>query len=410
MEFPEPPIEIKRTCFCVFRHRPPRRGDEGNDDPGNILENLIYKYPSTVPDRQMEHLLGVLVALYTFSSLSLNGKSLDFIAWSNSKLAIQSQQLDDGTLIFFVLRAPSAYSDISISVALNSIKNGIFFALGKGIKSIPDLSGYLNSRGEKIFSAVLPADGMPNPLPFSFTNLPNAEWQRSSVAATFLELLIMRMDKRIWGCACFSDNLLLVSHSSLDIISLFDFATSDDTVCKVYLTAFDRMTLIDYKGSTAEIPEGDVIEANLVRFKEDRITLSVLTSPDVDQELISKIGNALKRAAPQISSVQTDLQRATNPPNTIVYDSELNLLRCGSSTPTFRASAIEAHDMFVRDTRLKDVIMSNVKEFTLCMNVLDVEHYAAVPTAGKSLSDLYDEAIKLNPELIRFLESIHLPE
>ena len=218
------------------------------------------------------------------------------------------------------------------------------------------------------------------------------------------------MDPRIWGCACFSDNLLIVSHSSLDIISLFDFATSNDSICKVYLTAFDRERLLDYKGSIAQIPEGDIIETSLIRFKEDRITLSVLASPTIDEELIQKISSVLKKALPQISSVQTDLQRVTNPPNTIVYDSELNLLRCGQTTPTLRASAIEAHDMFVRDTRLKDVIMANVKEFALCMNVLDVEHYAAVPTAGKSLSELYDEAIKLNPELIRFLESIHTTE
>ena len=409
MDQNEPLSDLKRTCFCVFSHRPPHRGDEGSEDPGNILENLIYKYPSTIPDRQMEHLLGVLVALYTFSSLSLNGKSLDFIAWSHSKLAIQTQQIDDGTIIFFVLRAPSAYSDISITVALNSIKNGIFFALGTGIKSIPVLSNYLKSKGEQIFSVVLPPDN-PNPLPFSFTNLPNAEWQRSSVAAAFLELVLMRMDPRIWGCACFSDNLLIVSHSSLDIISLFDFATNNDTICKVYLTALDRERLLDYKGSIAQIPEGDIIETSLIRFKEDRITLSVLASPTIDEELIQKISNVLKKALPQISSVQTDLQRITNPPNTIVYDSELNLLRCGQTTPTLRASAIEAHDMFVRDSRLKDVIMANVKEFALCMNVLDVEHYAAVPTAGKSLSELYDEAIKLNPELIRFLESIHTTE
>ncbi|EAX94876.1 hypothetical protein TVAG_370470 [Trichomonas vaginalis G3] len=405
----ENPADSKHTCFCVFQHNPFKRGDEGVEDAGKIIEQLIYKYPSTIPDRQMEHLLGVLIALYTFSNLSLNGKTLDFICWSNSKLAIQTQQLEDQTMIFFVLRAPSAYSDISISVALDHIKKGIFFALGAGINHIPTLQEYLKTKGDQILSIELPED-LPNPLPFSFTNLPNAEWQRSSVAATFLELLVMRMDPRIWGCACFSDNLLLVSHSSLDIISLFDFATGTDSRSKVYLTSNDRASLIDYKGSTAKIPEGEIIESTLLRFKEDRITLSVLASPDIDDALVGKISANLKRAAPQISSIQTDLQRATNPANTIVYDSELNLLRCGSTTPTFRASAIEAHDMFVRDPRLKDVIMSNVKEFALCMNVLDVEHYAAVPTAGKNLSDLYDEAIKLNPELIRYLNSIHLPD
>lgn len=405
----ENPADSKHTCFCVFQHNPFKRGEEGVEDAGKIIEQLIYKYPNSISDRQMEHLLGVLIALYTFSNLSLNGKSLDFICWSNSKLAIQTQQLEDQTLIFFVLRAPSAYSDISISVALDHIKKGIFFALGAGINQIPTLTEYLKTKGDQILSIELPED-LPNPLPFSFTNLPNAEWQRSSVAATFLELLVMRMDPRIWGCACFSDNLLLVSHSSLDIISLFDFAVGSDNRAKVYLTKEDRASLIDYKGSTAKIPEGEIIESILLRFKEDRITLSVLASPDIDDALITKISTNLKRAAPQISSIQTDLQRATNPPNTIVYDSELNLLRCGSTSPTFRASAIEAHDMFVREPRLKDVIMSNVKEFSLCMNVLDVEHYAAVPTNGKNLSDLYDEAIKLNPELIRYLNSIHLPD
>ena len=101
-------------CFCVFYHVPFIRGSEGDEDGGHIYEQLLYQYPDSYPKPIMEHLLGVLISLYTFTSLSHN-KKLDFLSWSKTKVAIRTFKKEDESLIFFVLRVPSNYSDLAIS-------------------------------------------------------------------------------------------------------------------------------------------------------------------------------------------------------------------------------------------------------------------------------------------------------
>jgi len=403
--------DFHRTCFCVFAHNPFRRGSEGSEDGSKILDHLLYCYPSNIPDRQMEHLLGVLISLYTFTSLSLEGKSLDFISWSNSKLAIKTHNVDENSMLFFVLRAPSVYSDTSISSALEHIRLGLNFVLGpSGLSNINQLKEYLHTNGSRVFQQILPPE-TPNPLPFSFTNLPNAEWNRASVASTLTELIVMKMDPRLWGSVFFIDNLLLISHSPLDIIRLFAFSSDSENKVPVFLTQSDRKGLTDYRGCIAQIPDEESIEAVLLRFKFEKVLFCVLASPLIDQDLISKIESTVKSALPQITASPIENSKQVCPQNSLVYDSELNMLRAGPSTPEFQNNAILAHDLFVRNPKLKDVIMGNIKEFSVCMNVLSVEHHSSVPGNSKTtLEELYEDALKLNPDLLRFLQSLRVPQ
>ena len=115
-------------CFCVFYHVPFVQGTEGDEDGGHIYEQLLYQYPDSYPKQIMEHFLGVLISLYTFTSLS-HKKKLDFLSWSNTKVAIRTFKKEDDSLIFFVLRVPSEYSDLAISREIDLIKQGIIFAL-----------------------------------------------------------------------------------------------------------------------------------------------------------------------------------------------------------------------------------------------------------------------------------------
>ena len=404
-------IDNIKTSFYVFIHNPYKRGGEGNEDGSKILDHLLYFYPSTIPDRQLEHLLGVLISLYTFTSLSLEGKSLDFISWSNSKLAIRTISLDSDTKLFFVLRAPSIYSDTSVSCALDHIKLGLSFVLGeKGLLSKEILIDYLKNNGERVLKKVLPPDN-PNPLIFSFTNLPNAEWNRASVASTLTELIVMRLDKRIWGCVFFIDNLLLISHSPLDIIQLFSFIPENEFKIPVFLTLKDREGLIGYKGCIAEIPELSNINTLLLKFKYDRVTFFVLTSPNIDENLINQIDKTVRISLPQISTSPLETTKQQCPHNSLVYDGELNMLKVGTSSIEFQKNAILAHDLFVRNDKLKDIIMGNIKEFTLCMNILSVEYHSSVQGNSKSnFEELYDDTLKLNPELFRFLQGLRNPQ
>jgi hypothetical protein len=73
------PEYSKCLCFCAFQHNPFQRGAEGGEDGSQILKQLIYSFPHGQPDRSMEHLLGVIISFYTFTTLSLSGKKLDFL-------------------------------------------------------------------------------------------------------------------------------------------------------------------------------------------------------------------------------------------------------------------------------------------------------------------------------------------
>lgn len=401
----------KYTCFCVFRHDPFEKGKQGGEDGSRILEKLVYKYPDTVTDRQTENLLSVIISLYTFSTLSLNNKKLDFMSWSNSKVAIKTFQCKDTSQLFFVLRTPAAYSDSSVSRALDHIKRGLFFVLGQDGLSDPEtVQKYLETEGERICLASLPP-ASPDPLPFSFTNIPNAEWNRTGVTTVLTEALIMHQFPTVWGIICFVNERMLVSYSPLEVIRLFDFVAPSEKRHNVFLTAEDRKLLTGYKGCVAKIPELDVIPATLLKFAYETVEFYLLVDPTLSDDSHSQIHEMLTKAMPEIAT-HREHNEVVPPQNTIWYDRVLHILRAGTSSSQFKENAIYAHDSFVRDGKLRDMIMFNAKEFSVCMNILTVEHFTSVNgfTKNATPAEMYDEALRADPSFLRFLQSLHIPQ
>lgn len=434
------------SCFCVFHHVPFERGKEGDEDGGHIIEQLLYKYPESYPQRTMEHLLSVLISLYTFTSLS-NNKNLEFLSWSKSKVAIRTFKKKDNSLIFFVLRVPSSYSDNAISREIDIITKGIIFSLGpENVSNNDILKEYLNKNGNHLsFASFLPPSSSPptqtlliDPIPFSFANILNAEWHRPNLASALLEVSIMQAYSTVWGITCFSNGYLLASHMPIYMIRFFDFVTQSNSDSNqnlfsnktiVYLTKEDRMNLLSYPGAISEIPDQDIIECSLIKFQHELVTFYLLTDPNIKPEIYEKIHETLSREMIEISSessAYTENESLENSsfsntfnnltfsynessPNTIVYNSVLNELNVGQPTDEFQRMAIEAHNLFSTNEDLRDIIMNNAKEFTLCMNILNVEYYASIVGRSKdSLSDLYNKAIKSMPGLQKYLLNLRL--
>jgi hypothetical protein len=404
------PEYSKYLCFCAFEHNPFQRGGEGGEDGGQLLQQLIYSFPHGQSDRSVEHLLSMIISFYTFTTLSLSGKKLDFLCWSSSKVAIRTIALADGTLIFLVLRAPVVYSDSSVSGALDHIRRGLFFVLGDvGFSTLPPIKNYLDSEGDRVCHSVLRPEST-DPLQFSFTNLPAAEWSRSSVIATLTELDVMHKYPTVWGIACFMNDLVLITHSPLEIIRLFEFLPAGGERSNVFLSVEDRRRLIDYKGCVAAIPDRETIPTVLLRFQQETVVFFVLADPELSQDLFDQIHETLNRAMVDIAAAETERSDQKYPPNTIMYDRVLHILRAGQPTPDFQANAIYAHDSFVRDSKLKDLVMHNAREFSSCADILSIEYFAAVQDKGKAtLEEMYDEALRANPELLRYLQSLHVP-
>jgi hypothetical protein len=384
-----------------------------------MLQQVVYSFPENLNERSLEPLLGVIISLYTFTTLSLSDKKLDFMCWSQSKVAIRTVRLSDETLLFLFLRAPAVYSDSSVNRALDHIRRGLFFVLGEtGLSSIPPIRAYLEAQGPRICRSVLPLDS-PDPLPFSFTNLPSTEWDRSAEIAALTELSLVHHYPVVWGIVCFLNDLLLVSHSPLEIIRLFTFVPPENKRSTVFLSRDDRTQLTDYAGCVAQIPDLDVIPADLATFAHEApsgdarrpsnvVLFSLLLDPSIDAETFAKIHEALNRAMIDIIAGIHESTEPEPPRNVIVYNRVLHMLKCGIATPEFQSNAIYAHDSFMRDDNLKELIMHNAREFSVCMNILSIEHLAAVPGIGKPLEELYDDALTLNPELPRYLRSLHI--
>ena len=139
-------------CFCVFHHQPFQRGIEGVEE-ASIIDQLIYKYPSSLSDRSVEDFISAIISLYTYTTLTLQERNLDFLAWSKSKVAIRTiKNQEDKSILFFVLRLPEQYSNSSIIKTIDYLKNGIFFAIGpEKILLIPELDVYKRQAGYLIY-------------------------------------------------------------------------------------------------------------------------------------------------------------------------------------------------------------------------------------------------------------------
>lgn len=438
-------------CFCVFYHVPFIRGSEGDEDGGHIYEQLLYQYPDSYPKPIMEHLLGVLISLYTFTSLSHN-KKLDFLSWSKTKVAIRTFKKEDESLIFFVLRVPSNYSDLAISKEIDLILQGILFALGPEKMSNNDiLKDYLVKNGDHLsFASFLPSDPTSSfkvdPIPFSFTNIPNAEWHRPNLASVLIEVAIMQTYPEVWGISCFSNGYLLASHMPIYMIRFFDFVPpskfdSSQNIFSnrktVYLTKEDRMNLLCYPNAISKIPDQDYIECSLINFQHEFVTFYLLTDPNIPQDAYEKIHEMLSREMLEISSESLNYTSSNGfdssallnssstsiqssgvnlassstdfLPNTIVYNSVLNMLEAGPPSEEFERMAIEAHDLFARCEDLREIVMNNAKEFVVCMNILNVEFYSTVDSRPKAtLCEMYNKAINAMPGLQKYLRNLHL--
>lgn len=395
-------FDSTQPCFLIFYHNPFQRGNEGVED-GTILEQLIYKYPETIPDTAIEVLLGVIVSLYTFTTLALNGRNLDCLSWTKSKLAIRStKNPTDGSLLYFVLCVPDICSNAATISTIDYLKSGIFFALGDKMYSIQELRNYLELHGNSICS-ILPSNL--DPIQFSFYNMPNAEWHRSSVTTILTQVHLMQTYSQLWGIACYVGNLLLVSHSPISLFRYVNFV-EDNPRTEIFLTKDDRAKLIDYPNSIAQIPDEDIIKALLLKFQHESIVFYLIADPNIENDLYEKVHETLAKIIPELATVSPDDQKLNFPNNTLVYNNILCLLRNGQTTEEFQRSCIHAHDLFSQDHELRDLITYNAREFTIGMNIVNFEHYASINGGRKlSLPEMYDEALRANPELIPFLQS-----
>lgn len=111
-------------CFLILLYKTVSLGEEGDDDPSHILENVIHIYPSNIPNTLQQAIVGVLVSFMTFSRLNLD-RNLTSFSLSHSEMAIKSKKLDTGNYLLYVLKMPNVVGQFSVNNILERTVNAL---------------------------------------------------------------------------------------------------------------------------------------------------------------------------------------------------------------------------------------------------------------------------------------------
>jgi hypothetical protein len=378
-------------AFYLIRHNPFQKGAEGSETTIPILDNLLFRYPPSIPDRSVSRFFSAVLSLYTYTTLSLNCHTLDFLAWADSHIGIRSFDLAEHDHILFVLRLSSSFSEPTVLQTLDFIKNGIFFILGP-LPTFEAFSKYVASQGSRLCSLFLSAAVKP-PIRLALPHVRQLDWARSAIMAALTSVCTLRAHPEILGICCRVGGSLLVSHTPIDVIRYFDFSVPRSFSTPVFLSQqMQHLLQTDLENSMLyQIVGGDVVFYVLSR---------------ADASIESSLSGLLQ-AATRLSTPFDEPPQITLPENTLVYDCKLRTVRVQEIRPPAAMLAIVAHDGFLENARWREVIVQTPEEFCFARKMVSIEAYAFIGFTGATFAEMYEQATRLSPELERFLRVFH---
>lgn len=389
-------------AFIVFIHRPFEEGEHGEENSQKIIDNLLYYYPKLENQQPIEHLMSIIISLYTYATLSLDDTGLDFIGWTNSKASIQTVQQDNGSLLFFVFKVSSKYPDCSVKQALGFIMKSFSFFLGNSISNTQDLSKFLNSSAPKILDAVFP--NIDDQIGFSYPHLQIAESHHEMITTSLSELLLLNSDSHIWGVTCFIDNQVLVSTTDFQIVRCLTLVSAVDHET-VYLSHEDRKKIVEQHNNKSQIPDLPMIETHLLEFCKGHVKFDILINPESPATTIQRIGEIIERTIFNLEDNRNFANRSQMNNNTATYDRELFYLKSGEISPEFVDASNFAHERFESEPRIKEIIVQDAKELTISANVLSsIEVHSSIPVSpNETFEDQFEECLDANPDLQQYI-------
>jgi hypothetical protein len=381
-------------AFYIFRHAPFQRGEQGEETHSPIIENLLCQYPPTIPEHTVIRFFSALISLYTYTTLSLNAPTVDFLASSESHIAMRTHQFDSPDPIFFVLQVASTFSEHSVVQTLDFIKDGILFALGPA-PTVSGLREYIGLEGGRIYSLFIQS-ALQHPLKLALPTIQHANWHRSSIITTLTLMCTVRSHPEVLGICCFCGANLLASHTPIDVIRLFDFVSPSNSETRVFLSLAIRGLL-----------QTDISDAVLHCIKHENIAFFVLTPAGV--VLSPEVTASLTQAATHVSEEpRPDI--VVRSENTLVYDCKLRTIAL-ESVPAAALLAVVAHGAFLSNPRWRELLIQTPEDFVCTHKVLSLEAFAFLGYAGQPFAKLYADAIAMNPEVERFLKTFNpLPQ
>jgi hypothetical protein len=374
-------------AFYLIHHNPFQKGGEGAETSSPITDKLMFRYPPSIPDRLVAPFFSAILSLYTYTTLSLNCPTLDYLSWADSHIGIRSYKIADHDHILFVLRLSSAFSELTVHQTLDFVKNGVFFILGP-TPTFEAILKYITSQGPRLCSLFLSAAVKP-PIRLALPHVRQLDRERSAIMAALTSVSTLRAHPGILGICCRVGGRLLISHTPIDIVRYFDFSVPRSFSTPVFLSE-TMQTVLDTDCGDAVLHQ--IVGGDVVFFVLSRTACSI-------EAALSGLLQAARRVCGSID----DPPPAPLPENTLLYDAKLRVVRVEEIRPSAAMLAIAAHDGFLANARWREVILQTPEEFCYARRMVSVEAYAFVACAGATFVELHRQATGMNPELERFL-------
>lgn len=384
MSSDQEPVEQPGPAFYVLKHNVFQvQDDELGASPA---ENLIYHLPQVLPD-QTDHFLNVAISLYMYMKMCMEDSLVQF-SMGNCKVAIRNfKPSDSDEDIFFILRTPLDYSDITVVNILDHIVNGLSFILGSF--SLGSLTAYLSEHGSNIIEPVFSKYTVA--FTSAFEIMPQVIWQRAAVLSSLASITAVDEQSSIISIACFVKDRLVTSLSDLSVVRYFPFAVSDST--EVHLSETIR----------SKLEKHDLETCLLTRVRHEDAVFYVLSETALDK----RIENALMYAAKGIQVQKTLAKEGTT--ESAYYDSKLKILKItevADASNEFKESIVYCHDEFAKDERLKEMIIKSENRLFYGGRFLSMECFTSVVDNGKSLKELYRDVITHDPEIKKYMHRL----
>ena len=375
---PSDPSVIGFPCFCAMFLRAVAKGEEG-DETSQLLEDLIYIFPNTIPENLQRSFVGVLSSFGTWSRLNLGGVVTSF-TWSESEIAVQSLQLSDGNIVLFALKMPKFYTaqsvDRVLQVTLRTYRMmNEFWNQELGSDDLKRLkSAFIEN---EVVMREFTFKGRKGEMsPFAYGQRPLQCFESKSALAVSTELFqfISDTSDRIVGCALFFSRMVILSSLNHEITCLHPLFKKMVKMQPEY--AEERFSSLKVWVPPGIVPDVDsVAPMTMAVIRWRKMTLYMLVKGQ------DEISDVLERVKALLDNCMRDFAVECEATNVKVKSKATGILQFWPETGVLKKSKCEysarrmaeACDAFASNRILQEMIVFDGQIQTTSVRFLDVE-------------------------------------
>lgn len=369
-------------CFTSFLYRSVKTGQQGDEDPSKILDNVLITFPQNVQDRHMHAIIGGLQTFTTFSRLNLD-KVLTSFSWSQSIIAVETIELQEGDFMIMALKLPKFFTSHAARTALNNIIQALKFTIPEmNQKMTFEIANNLRESFKKQLP-LIQLTGFPQKPddPFSFAVQPFSSL--ASKAATCLATQLFEFARQtsniVLGSAIFAKTDFVLSEIKEPLLSLLprlgaiaskmpEFETSRFITFPIWIN-------FDERGWAKR--DNQVHECSVSVFNSGSVTYYVLLdAPSTElatplARLLSLLNNGIQDFAAECES--SPKEKIDGPP-AMIFWSDTRATKMSQITDLQLLQRMaDIHNEFLEVPNLREICISQQQKYLTGMKLPKVE-------------------------------------